>query len=597
MIGGTFASLLLHASIAGLIVGVLPQLAPSKRELLTPQEVRLDVVFRAEIPAPSATPLIDFRTPHAGDAPPSAAHESWRSDVNVVAEGHSPDGGQSAAQSDGSEARVDTADTATRSAVAPGGGKTSTDTSSSVARTQDVARAEAAAKQARAAAQAAKSSLDAAQRAGRGVNGERAMTPDVRLSFDAATAHVLSAEAAAESAEDQARRAAGPQQSPAASAADLEKSAAGAAEVAKERAFAEAQAAADILAKMPLLQKNVSSPTDASGRPLSPSVNTILKAVAELDKRFPQPSSTSAPVSYSPPQAAALIERYQNAAAAGFAHAQYNLARALVSGHGIPPDPEKAIQLLRQLAERGYGPAAMRLAEEDLRGEAASANKAEAFAWYAIAARDGSKAAARAQSLLGPLLVPAEREVAEHLTQQLETRLVNGRRGAALPEQQAQLDKALILAVDGADVGSVDQLMRQGADPSALDKYGRSAVISAAWRGRTSIVSLLISRGVDVDANDNQGRTALGWAAINGYSNMAAELIAAGGATDIPDLEGLTPLMRAAWNNHVDVVRSLLHAGAAIELRDGSGKTALDRALSQGNEEIVQQIRQAVGTR
>jgi hypothetical protein len=292
-----------------------------------------------------------------------------------------------------------------------------------------------------------------------------------------------------------------------------------------------------------------------------------------------------------------LVERYQKAAAAGFAHAQYNLAEALVARRGVPPDPEKAIQLLRQLAERGYRPAEMRLAEENLRGEVANASKAEAFAWYTIAARDGDKAATRAQGLLGPLLIPAEREAAERLTRQLEARLTQGRRGAPLPEQQEQLDRALVLAMDGGDAGAVDRLMSQGADPNALDKYGRSAVVSAAWRGRTKIVSLLVDRGVDVDAHDGQGRTALEWAAINGYPDMAAALIAAGGATDIADLEGLTPLMRAAWNNHVDVVRSLLQAGAAIDLRDGSGKTALDRALSQGNAEIVLQIRQATGTR
>jgi uncharacterized protein len=332
---------------------------------------------------------------------------------------------------------------------------------------------------------------------------------------------------------------------------------------------------------------------DATGRPVTPAVTTILHAVATLDRALPQISPEEAKAERTPRQAARTLDRYQRAAAAGLAYAQYNLAEALVNRRGVAPDIDKAVALLRQIAERGYQPAQMRLAEENLRGAGRNTSRAEAYAWYSIAAHDGSKAAERAQGLLGPLLTPAEHEAADRLSRSLDATVTESRQHRPLPAQQKALDEALAAALDGENATKTDQLLAQGADPNATDRFGRSAVIDAAWRGRARMVALLLDRGVDADLRDSEGHTALAWAAINGFSDIVQSLLAAGSMTDVPDGEGLTPLMRAAWNGHPEIVQALLAAGAAPDRKDLSGKSALDRALSQDDKVIAAMLREA----
>ncbi|HUN53398.1 MAG TPA: ankyrin repeat domain-containing protein [Candidatus Sulfotelmatobacter sp.] len=335
---------------------------------------------------------------------------------------------------------------------------------------------------------------------------------------------------------------------------------------------------------------------DAVGRPLAPEIATILRAVAAADRRLPQLAPDEAKAERTPQQAAKTLDRYQKAAADGFVSAQYNLAEALVDRRGIAPDVDRAIALLRQIAERGYQPAQMRLAEENLRGEGKGTSRAEAYAWYNVAYHDGNGAAERALSLLGPLLTPAERETADRLSRSIDATVTLGRQHRPLPSQQKTLDAALMAALDSDDRVKVDGLLAQGADPDAIDKDGRSAIINAAWRDRGRVVALLLERGADTDRRDDEGHTALAWAAINGYPDIALSLLAAGSMTGIPDKDGLTPLMRAAWDGHPDVVRALLDNGARTDLADASGKTALDRALSQDDKTIAAMLRRAAGT-
>ena len=187
----------------------------------------------------------------------------------------------------------------------------------------------------------------------------------------------------------------------------------------------------------------------------------------------------------------------------------------------------------------------------------------------------------------------SEQEAAERLSRSLDATVTQGRQHSPLPAQQKALDDMLMAALDSENIGKVDQLLAQGADPNAIDKVGRSAVTNAAWRGRSRMVALLLERGVDADARDDEGHTALEWAAVNGYLDIVQSLLAAGCITDVPDSEGLTPLMRAAWNGYPAVVRALLDNGAAPDLRDFAGKSALDRALSQDDKVIVTMLRDA----
>merc|ERR1712098_418148 len=94
-------------------------------------------------------------------------------------------------------------------------------------------------------------------------------------------------------------------------------------------------------------------------------------------------------------------------------------------------------------------------------------------------------------------------------------------------------------------------LLAKGADPNAKDRNGKTALMSAAWRGHEDIVRALIDKGANPNAADISGRTAL---------------------------------IAAAEGGQEAVVTVLLKAGANIEATDGDDKNALDHAKEELEE-------------
>jgi ankyrin repeat protein len=59
----------------------------------------------------------------------------------------------------------------------------------------------------------------------------------------------------------------------------------------------------------------------------------------------------------------------------------------------------------------------------------------------------------------------------------------------------------------------VRHLVEKGVNLEAKDKYGRTALISAASGGYIMTVELLIEKGAEIKTKDNYGKTALMYAA------------------------------------------------------------------------------------
>ena len=115
----------------------------------------------------------------------------------------------------------------------------------------------------------------------------------------------------------------------------------------------------------------------------------------------------------------------------------------------------------------------------------------------------------------------------------------------------------------------------------------------AANYGHTGTVEILLRNGADVSAKDNKGWTALMAAASNGHSDALQALIQGGADVNAINLAGVTALMLAAGNNQSGAVQTLLANGADPNIKSGKGSTALSLATMQGYHKVAQLLSEA----
>jgi len=118
---------------------------------------------------------------------------------------------------------------------------------------------------------------------------------------------------------------------------------------------------------------------------------------------------------------------------------------------------------------------------------------------------------------------------------------------------------------------------------------GQWPVANAAMRGDVGTVRALLRQGADVSAAQGDGMTALHWAADRGDADLAGMLIAAGARLDATTrLGAYTPLHLASRAGHTRVVTALAVAGSDIGARTTTGgATALHFAAGAGSAETV----------
>jgi ankyrin repeat protein len=106
----------------------------------------------------------------------------------------------------------------------------------------------------------------------------------------------------------------------------------------------------------------------------------------------------------------------------------------------------------------------------------------------------------------------------------------------------------LSLAVLMGNIDAVDALLDQGIRVNTRDRYGRTALHTAAYSGDAMMVDFLLSHGADVLARED---------ASNNKGNVYPQ-------------QGVMPLHLAAMEEHVEAVRTLLAHGADVNADGGS---------------------------
>ena len=148
-------------------------------------------------------------------------------------------------------------------------------------------------------------------------------------------------------------------------------------------------------------------------------------------------------------------------------------------------------------------------------------------------------------------------------------------------------DRPLADAARRADWDAVRALVAQGADVTARQGDGATALHWAAYRDEIEVAGLLLRGGADAGAATDLGVTPLWAAAENGSAPMTRRLLEAGADPNAPLLSGETPLMTAARVGAAQVAVQLLEAGADSEATAGRSQTALMWAVSQRHPDVV----------
>jgi ankyrin repeat protein len=118
---------------------------------------------------------------------------------------------------------------------------------------------------------------------------------------------------------------------------------------------------------------------------------------------------------------------------------------------------------------------------------------------------------------------------------------------------------------------------------------------NAIIRGNIFTVCDLVVQGMDVNARDRYGQTALMLAAHAGHREIVETLITQRADLNVTAKFGLSALMLAIIAGHEDVARLLAKSGADLCIKatgsEFAGKTAYDLAMELGMLELSTELK------
>ena len=142
-----------------------------------------------------------------------------------------------------------------------------------------------------------------------------------------------------------------------------------------------------------------------------------------------------------------------------------------------------------------------------------------------------------------------------------------------------------------ADWAAVRALVEQGADITAPQGDGTTALHWAGYWDEGDMAALLLDAGADANAMTDLGVTPLWTACENGSAQMTRILLEVGADPNAALLSGETLLMTATHSGSAAVIEQLLAAGADVNTAEqGRGQTALMWAVAQRHPDVVEAL-------
>ena len=141
---------------------------------------------------------------------------------------------------------------------------------------------------------------------------------------------------------------------------------------------------------------------------------------------------------------------------------------------------------------------------------------------------------------------------------------------------QEELDRELLQTARANSAVKTKKLLEAGADVHAKDIYGWTALMKAAFNGRTDIAELLLEHNADVDMKDENGATSLIMAARRSHDITVQLLLEHNADVNAEDQYKETALMKSCFNGDMGTAHLLLEYGADINIRNINGHTAFD---------------------
>jgi ankyrin repeat protein len=142
------------------------------------------------------------------------------------------------------------------------------------------------------------------------------------------------------------------------------------------------------------------------------------------------------------------------------------------------------------------------------------------------------------------------------------------RKGADATAAEWDGTTALHWAAYNENVELARRLIREGADPNARNEYGATPLQEAAVKGNAALIQVLLDGGADVESRNLEDQTALMATARTGRVQAAQVLLDEGADPNaVESWGGQTALMWAVAQRHPQMVRLLIDAGADVNAR------------------------------